>query len=162
PLVADVEFEDLRGQCQRIMQCLEEMKSPLPADTSKALHTLLRDGGDDRANSAEKMQKLLDACCLIGVSINPESRVKASRGAAPEDLKLGRAVAVLVKVQNDAGVTHPLKIASPHMRSPGQTNAGTWLDAEVVTRAPMPKNLTGKKLEYVLLQITAHETGKRE
>jgi len=162
PLVADAEFEDLRGQCQRIMQSLEEMKSPLPADTAKALQLLVRDGSKDPVNSVEKMQKLLDASCLIGVSINPESRVKAARGAAAADLRLGRTVVVLIKVHNEAGVTHPLKIASPQMRSPGRANAGAWLEAEVVARPPLPKKLTGKKLEYMLLQITAHEAGKRE
>src|SRR5438132_5487814 len=113
PVVADVAPEDLRGRCRRVMQTLEELKAPLPLDASNELRALLKEASKDPQAAAEKMQKLLDARCLIGVTINPESRVKAARGPAEAILQAGRTVTVLVKVQNEAGVTHPLKVAGP-------------------------------------------------
>ncbi|HMC90476.1 MAG TPA: hypothetical protein VKI17_13060 [Gemmataceae bacterium] len=161
PVVADVAPEDLRGQCRRVMQTLEELKAPLPLDASNELRALLKEASKDPQAAAEKMQKLLDARCLIGVTINPESRVKAARGPAEAILEAGRTVTVLVKVQNDAGVTHPLKVAGPQVRGHDQEE-GAWLEAEVYTKAPFQKKLSGKRLEYLLLRLTAHASGKRE
>jgi hypothetical protein len=156
PLVDDAPWDDLRDQGRRLLKALDEQKASLPGEAVKNLRSLL-DGGP----AAEKMQKLLDAHCLCGVTINPESRVKAARGAAPAELTRERPVYFLIKVHNDAGVTAALKISGPELRGDGK-DAGRWLDAEVQTAAPLRPRLTGTKVEYVLVKLTASESGKRE
>ena len=56
------------------------VKAPLPEETERRLQGLL--GRQEPGDAALEVQKLLDAHCLVGVNINPESRVKATRGPA--------------------------------------------------------------------------------
>lgn len=78
------------------------------------------------------VQKALDPHCLFGVNINPESRVKVSRGPAkPELVEQGWRV-FLVKVHNEAGSTALLRAVSPHAQSmhgsPEEDLRNRWLD----------------------------------
>jgi hypothetical protein len=157
PIADDVPLAQLRAHCERLREALDAVQSPLPPETDKSLRAVLRK--DDPA-AAEKIQKLLDARCLIGVSINPESRVKAARGPASAELRLGRPVYMLVKIHNEAGVTHALKVSGPQLGRAGEP--GRWLEGEVYTKAPLRKTLSGDKVEYVILRLTAHQAGKRE
>jgi hypothetical protein len=162
PLVEDVKLETLRPHCRHLLQALENLQAPLAADTEQALKKLLQAAPGNDDGTAEAIQKALDRHCLIGVTINPESRVKAARGPAPAELRLGKAVVVLVKVQNDAGVTHPLRVSGPQVRARRKPDGAQWLDAQVHAEPPLGKKLSGEKLEYVVLRLTAHEAGKRE
>ncbi|HJT78290.1 MAG TPA: hypothetical protein VJ739_13890 [Gemmataceae bacterium] len=149
--------EVLRRNCRRVLDELARVRSPLPAETGRALVALLREPGKDADEFAAAVQKLLDPSCLAGVSINPESRVKAVRGPAAANLRQGQASAVLVKVVNEAGTTPALKVSGPQVRGPGPDGAGRWLEARVPA-AP----LSGNRLEYVVVLLTPHEAGKRE
>jgi hypothetical protein len=160
PLV-EVERAPLRDQCQRLLKALEALKAPLPQDTDKELRALLGEGAKD-ADVTEKIQKLLDSRCLFGVTINPESRVKASRGLLAAQLVRDQPVYVLVKVHNDAGVTAPLKVEGPQIRMGAKDEAERWLAVAVVADAPLTAKLSGQKVEYVVLRLTARESGKRE
>jgi hypothetical protein len=162
PLVDEVDYAALRGQCERLLKALAALKAPFSADTEKELQTLLRDKPAEPRVAAEKLQKLLDGRCLVGVSINPESRVKAARGPAVAELKLDQPVYVIVKVHNDGGVTAPLAVRGPQLRSADNKGPDQWLEAAVVTDAPLAKNLSGGKVDYVLVRLTAREAGKRE
>lgn len=162
PVVDDVEFAPLREQCQRLLKALDTLKAPLPADVAKELRSLIAAGAADRKETAAKLQKLLDAHCLVGVSINPESRVKAARGPAAAELALDRPAFVLIKVHNDAGVTAALAIGGPQIRSKDKTGAEHWLEAAVVAEATLSGKLSGGKVDYVLVRLTAREAGKRE
>jgi hypothetical protein len=162
PQVEDANFSELRGQVQRVLQTLEKLRAPLPAVTMAALRGLVETDSDSPEKAAKRAQELFDTNCLIGVTINPESRVKAARGPAAAALKLNQETVVLVKVQNEAGVTHALKVSSPQFREKGQGDEGRWLEARVHTEAPMKQNLSGQKVEYVILRLTAREAGKRE
>jgi hypothetical protein len=134
----------------------------LPADIEKALEALLKDDDKDAVEFAAAVQKLLDPLCLVGVSINPESRVKAARGEAPAELREGREAVVLIKVVNEGGVTQPLTVTGPQVRSKGGEGEGQWLEAAVFAGPPLGKTLSGSRLEYVPLRLTPHEAGKRE
>jgi hypothetical protein len=59
-------------------------------------------------------------------------------------------------------VTHALTITGPQLRSERATDGGRWLEAAVTTTPPARKALSGQKVEYVLLRLTAREAGKRE
>src|SRR5262249_37712502 len=134
-------------------------KAPLPADPDRALRALL-DGRDQDA--AEQAQRLLDAHCLIGVSVNPESRVKAARGPAEARLRPGRGTGVLVQGHKQAGGTPGPPGAGPQLRAGGEDADGRWLEAAVQTDRPREPALSGRRLEYVVLRLTAREAGKRE
>jgi hypothetical protein len=161
-IVEEVSLDKLRDHCQRLLQALDELKAPLPADTAKALKALLKEEAKDADATAVKIQELLDRHCLIGISINPESRVKAARGPATAELQQERETVVLVKVHNDAGVTHALTVSGPQLRGAGQTGEDRWLEAVVHNKPPLGKALSGQKVEYVVVRLTAHARGKRE
>src|SRR5438552_2738530 len=108
PLIVDADFQDLRGQCKRLLEGMDAFKVPFPADKAKALQVLLRNGGKDAEAAVVEIQKLLDPLCLVAISINPESRVKATRGPAKAELGLNQEKIVLIKLHNEAGVTHAL------------------------------------------------------
>jgi hypothetical protein len=161
PVVDEVEFTTFHDQIQRLLKGLEALKASLPEETAKALRPLLRNGAKD-AGASQKIQELLDGRCLFGVTINPESRVKAARGSLAAQLVRDQPVYVLVKVQNDAGVTAPLKVEGPQLRGASKADGDAWLEATVIKDSPLAAKLTGQKLEYVVLRLTARASGKRE
>jgi hypothetical protein len=163
PVVEEVEPESFRAHRGRLLETLEALKAPLPADTARALRDVLGKEATRRPDdTAARVQKLLDPLCLVGVTINPESRVKAARGPGPAGLVQDREAVVLIKVHNEAGVTHTLKLTSPQVRSPGQADGKGWLEAAVHTTGRPGTGLSGQKLEYVIVRLTAREAGKRE
>ena len=103
PLVTRVELQPLAAQVERVLQALESTGSPVTADQLKAIHAALSES--DEAAAVEKIQKLLDPLCLVGVQINPESRVKVQEGPASKELIEQGWRVFLVKVNNQAGVT---------------------------------------------------------
>jgi hypothetical protein len=148
----------LRKNCRLVLQT---HKAALPPSTAKELAALVEAHGKPAADIAERVQKLLDPHCLVEISINPESRVKAIRGAAPAQLTLNRETLFLLKIQNDAGVTHAVKVTGPQLVRPDEADRQHWLEA-VIKDPSHGGSLSGQKVEYVLLGLTAREPGKRE
>jgi hypothetical protein len=154
------------------------MNATLPKETERELRDLLKEEkktSDETA--AEKIQQLLNAQCLVGVSINPESRVKAARGPRSAELVTGKESVFLIRLLNEAGVTHPLSVESPQMRrKAGDSTGEKWLEASIFSpsffdlrtgkkelRAEQEEQkLSGQKVQYLLLRLKAHEAGKRE
>src|SRR5262249_29636667 len=99
---AEVEGQPLAANVGRLLQALDSLGAPLPEATRKALQPALAE------RDARKVQQLLDPHVLFAVTINPESRVKATQGPAKAVLQQAGFTPVLVKVVNDAGVTAPL------------------------------------------------------
>jgi hypothetical protein len=161
PLVEDADCKALRAHARTLITGLEKQKAALPAEALAGLRPLLDKEPDDPDAAAKAIQTILDAYCLIGVSINPESRVKAARGLAVVELKQNETKYVLVKIHNDAGVTAALTVTGSQLVAPGKTGDG-WLEAAVVTEAPFAAKLGGRRVEYVVLKLTAREAGKRE
>jgi hypothetical protein len=163
PLVEDADWPLLRAHALGLVKRLEALQAPLPADTRKPLDALLgRRKPDDPADACLDVQKLLDAHCLLGVNINPESRVKARRGPRRAELIHDEAVYVLVKVHNDGGVTHRLAADSPQKRTPKERGADNWLELSVMNEKPFADRLSGDRIEYRVLKLTARQAGKRE
>ncbi len=161
-IVEDVPFEDLREQGQRLLRAADHLPAQLPGEARRSLRELMDRGAGDPGPSATKMQKLLDRYCLFQVNINPESRVKAVRGPAAAVLYLNKQAFFLVKVHNEAGITHALRVRSEAVQTPGQSRARQWLAAEIYHGAGYPRTLSGHRLEYLLLGLQAGEPGKRE
>src|ERR1051326_9090072 len=74
PVVDGVAVTPLREHCRQLVQALQALGAPLPADTARALNVLLSDASGDPTTLPQRIQQLLDPHCLIGVAINPESR----------------------------------------------------------------------------------------
>ena len=95
---------------------------PSPRTNKRRLRTAL--ASDDEAAVVETIQRILDPLCLVGVTINPESRVKVQDGAAPQELMQQGWRTFLVKVHNQAGVTAPLRCTSPN----AEPMHDTWIN----------------------------------
>jgi hypothetical protein len=162
PLAEDVKLAALRANGRDVVQALQALQSPLPTATLSALKALMRADPKDPDIQAAKVQELLDRHCLIAVTINPESRVKAARGPAGVELSLDRETVVLVKVYNEAGVTQPLNVTGPQIAAGGDADAGCWLEAAIHRDRPMRKRLSGDRVEYVILRLKPRQAGKRE
>ena len=159
PLVEDVEIGPLRRHMERIRPAIGRI---LGSDDYTAAKRLLLAKDADGSEFGEKVQRIFDPYCLVGVSINPESRVKAARGPWEAKLVRGQELFILVKVQNEAGVTQGLKVAGEQLRTANETGKARWLEASIHVGKPLEDRLTGQRLEYVVLRLKAHEAGKRE
>ena len=107
PPVVEVEGQPLAANIERLMQALDYLGAPLPAETRAGL------AAAGSARDAARLQELLDPHVLFVVSLNPEMRVKAARGPAKAVLQQAGYTPVLIKVVNDSTVTRPLRITSP-------------------------------------------------
>ena len=70
---------------------MDYLGAPLAEDDRSALEAAFRLGGASSNDGGERIQRVLDRACLVGVEINPEARVKVLPGpAAPELVQHGR------------------------------------------------------------------------
>jgi hypothetical protein len=175
PVVTEVEWQPLSAQVRRVAQALEMVGSPLSDQQQATIEQALKE--TDTAAGVAKIQAVLDPLCLVGVSINPESRVKVAAGeASPKLLQQGRRV-FLVKVHNEAGVTAPLRVSSPNAEPLVKRSTGSadpklsikphevgerWLDVAMLDGQPLNKTLSGLLLEYRLIELYSRDVGRRE
>jgi hypothetical protein len=162
PVVADVEWKSFLDRTRKLLKGLESLQAPLPEATLRELRGLLEKEPASPQAAAEAVQKLLDPYCLVGITINPESRVKAARGPAGVELPKCRETILLIKVQNDAGVTHALNISGDQITAGDKPEDGRWLKAVIVNDELFPRKLSGQRIDYLVLKLTALEGGKRE
>lgn len=181
PLVAGVETQPLAAQVRRLIEATDYLGAPLSNADKKALEAAMQNA--DPEASVRAIQKVLDRYCLIGVNINPESRVKVAVGAAKPELMQHGWRQFLVKVHNEAGVTAELQAVSPNARSlfeggwantvsdryfrnPGDrqvpNEADLWMDLQMFNSQPLQRDLSGLNLEYRIVQIYSRDRGKRE
>ena len=175
PVVTPVELQPLAAQADRIIEALEMLGQPLPEGVKDRVARARQ--APDQADAVREIQQALDDHCLIGITINPESRVKAVQGPAPAALMQHGWRVFLVKVQNEAGVTAELRAASPnadplYKRSTGSPQPKRtiplaevpqrWMDVAVFRDRPMKATLSGLNVEYCLLQIYSRDAGPRE
>jgi hypothetical protein len=154
-VVSPVEQQPLVAGVKRVVQALELVGAPLSAEQAAALEKAyeLADAGE----AARAIQAVLDPLCVVGVSINPESRVKVAAGQVPLKLLQQGHRVFLVKVHNEGGVTAPLRVSSPNAeplvkRSTGSadpkitikpTDVGDrWLDLSMVDGQPLRPAIT--------------------
>ena len=107
--IVQVEAQPLAAQAARIADALAYVGSPLPPADRDALRAAAA-----TANASAAIQAILDPYCLLEIHINPESRVKVAPGPARAELIERGWRTFLVKVRNEAGVTAPLRVSSPH------------------------------------------------
>jgi hypothetical protein len=157
PRVSEASWPAVRQRCRQTFALLKK-ENALPADVERRLAALLEEDVKDADRALEQLQELLDPLCLVGVHINPESRVKAARGPLVAALTCDRPRLVMVKVHNEGGITPRLAVTGDELRAEDKAGAGRWLEAAAISPGP----LSGARLEYVALRLTAREAGKRE
>jgi hypothetical protein len=174
PVVPTVALQPLAAQVDRVIEALDMLGQPLPASVKDRIAGA-RKAAD--AAAVREIQQVLDEYCLVGVSINPESRVKAVQGPADASLMQHGWRIFLVKVQNEAGVTAELRATSPNAAPMQRRSTGSpepkrtipleeipqrWLDVAVFRDRPLKPTLSGLDVEYCLLQIYSRDAGPRE
>ncbi|HWW00621.1 MAG TPA: CehA/McbA family metallohydrolase [Candidatus Acidoferrum sp.] len=180
-LAKDVELQPLVAQVRRLAEALDYLGAPL----TPVEKTRLKEASDrgDPAEGVALIQAVLDPHCLVGVSINPEMRVKATAGPAEPALVEKGWTTFLVKVLNQAGATAELRVVSPNALAAYEADpprgasdkfyktegaklerkAGElWLDLDVFRQQPMKRNLSGLPLEYAVMQLYSRDAGQRE
>ena len=124
PIVTAVEHQPFAAQALRVAEALEVLGEPLPSAELQELRRLSA-ATSSQQDAVTGIQKILDRRCLVGVNINPESRVKVQEGSAKPELIEQGWRNFLVKVQNEAGITAVLAAESPNAgqlaNSPGRT-----------------------------------------
>lgn len=163
-VVSGVEFQPLAAQVRRLIEAMDYTGQPLEAKMLDALNVVLAKPDDGKAPA--EIQRLLDPHCLAIININPESRVKVSRGPAAARLVENGWRQFLVKVINEAGVTAALRAQSPNALSlpgsPPEDVLHRWLGLATFDSQPLLPTLSGLRLEYRIVQLYAREPGKRE
>jgi len=175
PVVRGVELQPLAAQSRRLVDALAQAGAPLSQQQRAQLEQAVAE--PDAARAVTEIQAALDPLCLAGVTINPESRVKAVAGpAAPKLMQQGWRV-FLIKVHNEAGVTSALKVSSPNaatlyvksknLPAPPQTVkpnevGDRWLELATRDRQPLNPALSGLALEYRLVELYSRDAGRRE
>jgi hypothetical protein len=177
--ILPAEGQPLGANVTRVVQALDLLGRPL----AEELKSKLADAA--KARDSEQLQKLLDKQVLLLVALNPESRVKVSRGPAEAVLQQAGYTPVLVKIINESTVTKRLRILSPQAGPvyagafPGsvgvrqqqpelaenQNEKGAtdrFLSVEMFDKPPLTANLSGLEVEYAIALIYCHEAGKRE
>lgn len=176
--IGDVDGQPLAANVKRVIEALQFLGSPLPADEIEKLDA----AGKER--DAKQLQQLLDPRVLLLAHINPESRVKVRRGPAAAELQQFGFTPVLIKVINESTVTKRMKLVSPQA---GAVYAGAskfslgrqqqtelndnenlkrdserFLSVEMFEQPPMTDRLSGLEVEYAIGLILSTEGGKRE
>lgn len=175
PIVTEVEAQPLKAQVKRLAEALDFLGQPLTTEQQQAVAAALAEPDD--TDAVKGLQAALDPLCLAGVTINPESRVKAARGAAPAALEQHGWTVFLVKVYNEAGITAGLRATSPNAAPLFKPSTGSpapkptvkpedvpdrWLEIMTFDEQPLNKSLSGLALEYRLVQLYSRDSGKRE
>jgi len=174
---AEVEGQPLAANVARVIDALEYLGSPLPDETVQQLRVAA--GNRD----ATALQKLLDSHVLFEVQLNPEVRVKVSRGPAKAILQQAGFTPFLIKVINDSTVAGHFQIISPQsgpvyagaspnsLKRMAQTELNDnenvrgddrFLSVEMFQDGPMTAGLSGLEVEYAIALIGSSESGKRE
>jgi hypothetical protein len=172
-----IEPQPLLAQAIRLKEALSFLGSSLSKEDENKLARLQHEPLN--RETVKQVQDILDPYCLAVVNINPESRVKVEKGPAHPKLIQNGWVSFLVKINNEAGVTAKLDVASPNAATPlyapsfdhrvaekkkltaGQV-ANRFLEIQIYRNRPMLPTLSGLKLEYAILQVFSKDDGKRE
>jgi hypothetical protein len=167
----------LEENVAQLMQALAGRDGPLTEEDRARLNATAQLPDDDAIGT---IQEILDRYALLMVHIDDEAWFKISPASAdPNSRQLvqGHWRTYLVKVNNEGRVTSPLEVRSPQAimteSSTALVNESTtcnlaqphdwshWLLMRFAKQSPMPANLSGKEIEYFILQLCSLEEGMR-
>jgi len=162
--VVKVEGQPLSAQVSRLLDALEFLGAPLDKTTSDNLKVAIKD------RDAVAIQNILDQKTLVNISINPEARVKVARGKSDAAIQQYGYTPFLIKVVNEASITSALRVTSPQAGPVYSGGAAgkvigakdKFFQGEIFSLPPLSTNLSGLKVEYIILLVFSSEAGMRE
>ncbi len=176
PLVDEVSRPHLAETGQQILRALERLGSPMKKKDRIRLQAAAGQPDDQAIGT---IQEILDSYCLVGVQIDEEGWLRVRQASAdPDSRRLTRHQwrTFLVKVHNLGSVTTPLQVQSPQaFRDDDMSGAGAaaahapdgqedwfrWLGLKLFQDPPMRKTLSGRHLDYMILQLYSRDAGIR-
>ncbi|MDA1190165.1 MAG: CehA/McbA family metallohydrolase [Candidatus Poribacteria bacterium] len=174
-LLPEVEFQPFASATHRLIDALDYIGSPLSAAERAEIDAAL--AATDQTSAIKRVQMTLDRHCLLGVNINPESRVKVTEGPAPKELTQNGWRTFLIKIHNEAGITAEPSVESANAQPLFRRSTGSaepeitvplsevphrFLEIEPFVKPPMKAALSGIEIEYRIIQLYANTDGKRE
>lgn len=171
PQVSDVELQPLAAQVKRVIDALDYLGSPLPAESRKAIEEAQKN--DDKKAAAAGIQGVLDRHCLAAVNLDTG---KVTLGLSrPELAEQGWRV-FLVKVLNPKGTDklelrpespnsapfyrRSTNVAAPKVETIGQVG-NRFLDIAAFNSQPLVRHLSGLEAEYRVIQIYSRDAGRK-
>jgi hypothetical protein len=163
PLTTGVDAPSLTAQVKRVIEALDDLGTPLPVADLRTLEQTF--DWPDAQKRSEAIQNVFDHHCLFAVTIDSAGKPVTTAGLLKAELIEQGWKHFLIKVVNEARATTALQVVSPQAGrlhgAPAEEIADRWLDAAIVTRAPLAAALTGERLEYRILQLYSRDLGKR-
>ncbi len=169
-----VALQPLALKVRQLETALNYLGHPLSLADHEAINAAIADPNEIHAVS--QLQAILDQHVLFNVHINAEGRVRVEQGAARPELAEGGTSLFLVKVNNNARVTAPLKVespnsgnvfvrsdfsAAPRMQFTAKNVLDRWANISLYQQSPMSSRLSGLAVEYAIVQIYSREAGQR-
>jgi hypothetical protein len=177
PTPRPVSLQPLAQHARLLERALSYLGQPLAPEDHDQINRATS-ATDETAARAE-IEATLDRYALLIVTVNPESRVKVTKGPARPELVEAGSRLFLVKVLNEAGVTAPLTASSPNSGAvslpswasdlspepPVKVTAADvrdrWAAIALYQKPPMSDRLSGLGLEYQILEVYSRDHGQR-
>ena len=165
----------LEANVLEIEKALNAVGSPLPAEAVKSLDAVAEMSDYDAIGS---IQTVLDKYALLSVGLNDEAwfqLIPASPSPQDRVLSKGRWRSFLVKIDNSSRVTSPLEARSgqaietmsPENAASNETcvaqphDWSRWFLMRMIGPPMMPALMTGKEVEYFIVQLCSLDVGDR-
>lgn len=162
PTVDHVETQPLLVQVNRLIEALDYIGNPLPADKKTRLAALLDE--QDASRVAAAVQEVLDPLCLAAVEIDNGKLTAAGNDRLYETVERGWR-SFLIKVSNRNGLKSRLAVESPNARSVPHAKqedvTSRWMGLAMFDGRPLQPNLSGLELEYRIVQIYSRDAGEK-
>ncbi len=133
---------------------LEKSHAEVPLPVLNKIYYDLSKGDKQQA------EQLLSNYTLFDIEINPESRIKLKPGKVHAELCSGKASRFLVRINNDSGMTAPLRLHSDMESS--ASNKSLELKLEAASGTNTTPLLNGTPVEYILLRVMCSSPGLYE
>ncbi|MEO2035113.1 MAG: CehA/McbA family metallohydrolase [Planctomycetaceae bacterium] len=169
-IVQGVDRQPLMSQARRLIEAMDFAGSPLSKADVDALNAAMSVESD--AESIASLQRILNTYTLVDVHINPEARVKVSRGECDARLQQQGWRVFLVRVHNEPRVTARLEINSRNSQptmdfaKEGAISSSEveerWMKVEMLDKKPLNPRLSGLPVEYRIVTVFSRDAGERE
>jgi hypothetical protein len=165
----------LESNVLEIEKTLKEVGSPIPPEAVKSLDAA---AGMNDYEAIGSIQTILDKYALLSVGLNDEAwfqLIPASPSPKDRILTKGRWQTFLVKLDNASRVTSPLEVRSGQaIETLSEENNASkefcvqqphdwskWFLMRMVGPPLMPGLMTGKEVEYFVIQLCSLDAGDR-
>jgi hypothetical protein len=165
----------LESNVLEVERTLKEVGSPIPPEAVKSLDAV---AGMTDYDAIGSIQTILDKYALLSVGLNDEAwfqLIPASPSPQDRILTKGRWQTFLVKLDNASRVTSPLEVRSGQaIETLSEENKASkefcvqqphdwskWFLMRMVGPPLMPGLMTGKEVEYFVIQLCSLDAGDR-